>query len=105
MGVTLQNVDQAMTTKYIIDIIANAESNVENNIEKFPSKNLDETSTDPNSRMAKILLKLLMEVWWNSLLKLSKKKKKLQTLMKPIQIIVHHHHQKKGHQNDQLKIL
>ena len=52
--VTLQNVDQAMTTKYIIDFIANAESNVENNIEKFPSKNLDETSTDPNSRMAKI---------------------------------------------------
>merc|ERR1712038_253236 len=52
--VTLQNVDQAMTTKYIIDIITNNESNVENNIEKFPSKNLDESSTDTNSRMAKI---------------------------------------------------
>ena len=39
--VTLQNADQAMTTKYIIDIIANAESNVENDIEKFPSKNIN----------------------------------------------------------------
>ena len=49
--VALQNVDQAMTTKYIID---HAESNVENAIEKFLSKNSDETLTDPNSQIAKI---------------------------------------------------
>merc|ERR1712062_928029 len=59
--VTLQNVLQAPSTEYIINFIANAESNTKSNvedyntIEHFPSEIFDQTSTDPNSQMAKIL--------------------------------------------------
>merc|ERR1712038_1266425 len=59
--VTLQNVLQAPPTEYIINFIANAESNTESNvenynaIEQFPSEIFEQTSTDPNSEMAKIL--------------------------------------------------
>jgi len=63
--VTLQNVLQAPPTEYIINFIANAESNSESNtksnveennaIEQFPSEIFEQTSTDPNSQMAKIL--------------------------------------------------
>merc|ERR1711988_1566407 len=59
--VTLQNVLQAPPTEYIINFIANAESNNEYNvenynaIEQFPSEIFEQTSTDPNSEMAKIL--------------------------------------------------
>merc|ERR1711988_866876 len=59
--VTLQNVLQAPSTEYIINFIANAESNSKSNvedynaIEQFPSEIFDQTSTDPNSQMAKIL--------------------------------------------------
>ena len=59
--VTLQNVLQAPPTEYIINFIANAESNTESNVENynaiepFPSEIFEQTSTDPNSEMAKIL--------------------------------------------------
>jgi len=67
--VTLQNVLQAKPTEYIINFIANGESNSESNtksnveennaIEQFPSEIFDQTSTDPNSQMAKILAQAL----------------------------------------------
>jgi len=63
--VTLQNVLQAPSTEYIINFIANAESNTKSNvedynaIEQFPSEIFDQTSTDPNSQMAKILAQAL----------------------------------------------
>ena len=59
--VTLQNVLQAPPTEYIINFIANAESNNESNvenynaIEQFPSEIFEHASIDQNSQMAKIL--------------------------------------------------